>query len=61
MSDLCGMKLYACACTNEIGTCGGVHRCASDGCKGTWNDSGFPLTDPFGMTYDEFMEGFYDG
>jgi hypothetical protein len=54
--EFCGMMLHSCRCTNEAGTCNNLHRCTNDGCKGTWNDDGFPLTDPYGMTFGEFMD-----
>lgn len=56
MAEICGDKLEWCVCTNEKGTCGGVHRCTNDGCQGSWNDDHFPLTSPYGMTFEEFME-----
>ena len=56
MSEICGDSLFSCVCTNSPGGCDGVHRCTRDGCKGTWNDDHFPLTDPLGMTFQEFMD-----
>lgn len=57
MAELCGDELAWCVCTNEKGTCSGMHRCTNDGCQGSWNDDKRPLTDPItGESFDEFMK-----
>lgn len=55
MAEICGDILSWCVCTNERGTCNGVHSCTNDGCQGSWDDNKFPLTDPFGVTFEEFI------